>query len=139
MAIIGSLGTVIFEVSANKVKTFDEKKRSGSGRWAVHDIISKKPEPEFLGPGQEQISFTIRLSATSHINPDTELEKLRKMRDTGELSLLILGGKPVSQNFWLVESLDEDQRTFFQGRLMVAYVTVTLKEYPNKKGAAKKK
>ena len=137
--VIGTLGDIVFEVSPRTVKTFDEFTRGGSGRWATHDIIGKKPEPEFLGPGQEEISFSMRLSATSYINPEKELAKLRLMRDTGTAAMLIIGGKPVTSNLWILESLNEQHKTFFgDGQLMVATVQVTLKEYPNQKGATKK-
>lgn len=137
MATIGSLGDVIFEVSSRTVKTFDEFSRGGSGRWTTHDIDLKKPEPEFLGPGQEEITFSMRLSITSQINPEKELEKLRQKRDTGALSMLIIGGKPVTSNLWYIESLKEQHKSHFaDGKLMVAIVEVTLKEYP--KGASKR-
>ena len=127
---IGTLGEVVFEVSASKVKTFDSMKRSGSGRWATHEIIGQKPVMEFLGPGIEQISFNMRFDVFLGINPSDELVVLRQMRDAGEAVTLILEGQPVTDNLWVIESLSEDYPAIDNtGRILIANVDVNLKEY----------
>ena len=119
-----------FETSSEKIRTLDGMKRSGSARWATHDIMSNKPVLEFTGPGLEEISFSMRLDATLGINPSTELEVLRDMRDKGEISQLILNGKPITNHKWIVESLSENwEQIDNSGRLLVATVDVSLKEY----------
>lgn len=121
----------MFEVSINKVHTFEGFVRSGSGRWVVHDIINQKPLAEFLGPGQEEISFSIRLDINMGVSPEVELQRLREIRDTGKVSELIIGGKLVTKNLWLLESMSEQQKVFSgAGKLVVASVNLTLKEYP---------
>ena len=127
---IGTLGEVVFEVSASKVKTFDGMKRSGTGRWATHDIIGQKPVMEYLGPGIEQISFTMRLDVFLGVNPSEELAVLRQMRDTGEAVSFVLEGQPVTDNLWVIESLSEDYPAIDNaGRILVANVDINLKEY----------
>lgn len=118
-------------MSSSRVRTFDNFSRSGSGRWAVHEIIGQKPLSEFVGPGQEGISFSIRLDANLGVNPERELQKLRAMRDSGEVAVLIIGGQPVTDNFFALESLSEQQKVFSgSGVLIVANADLTLKEYP---------
>jgi len=130
MGIVGSLGDIIFEVSIEKVRTFDEFERSASSRWEIHDIIDKKPLPEFIGPGQEQISFSIRLDAFSGVVPQDELQALRNMRDSGEVKVLIIGGEPLTNNQWYLEALKEQHKTFSgNGKLLTAVAELTLKEY----------
>ncbi|MFY0545447.1 phage tail protein [Brevibacillus sp. H7] len=125
-------------MSINKVRTFKDFNRSGSARWANHDVHLQKPKPEFLGPGQEEISFSIRLDAQYGVNPEAELKRLRAMRDTGKLAMLIIGGEPVTQNLWFIESLDEGHKAHTgNGKLITAEVKLTLKEYP-KQGGGKK-
>jgi phage protein U len=127
---IGTLGEVVFEVSTSKVKTFDGMKRSGTGRWATHDIIGQKPVMEYLGPGIEQISFTMRLDVFLGVNPSEELAVLRQMRDTGEAVSFVLEGQPVTDNLWVIESLSEDYPAIDNaGRILVANVDINLKEY----------
>ncbi|QQE75727.1 phage tail protein [Brevibacillus composti] len=135
MGQIGTFGEIVFEVSSNKILTFNDFARSGSGRWSTHEINLQKPLPEFHGPGQEEISFSIRLDIQLGVNPEIELEKLRKMRDIGAIAYLIVGGRPVSQNMWLLESFREQHKTHDgQGRLLAAIVDLSLKEYPTQGG-----
>lgn len=50
MAVVGNLGSLItFEVSSEKVLTFDKMKRTVKGRWATHDAIGGKTKSEFWG------------------------------------------------------------------------------------------
>lgn len=128
--VIGSFGDVVFEVSRDKVKTFDEFKRSGSARWASHEIINKKQVMEFLGPGIETITFSIYLSSGLGVNPEEELKKIRKMRDEGTPKPLIIADNMVGENNWVLKSLDESSSKFdSKGNALVVVVNLTLDEY----------
>ncbi len=127
---IGSLGEVVFEVSESAIRTFDEYKRSGTGRWTAHEVIGQKPVLEFLGPDLEQISFTIRLDVALGLNPGQELAALRALRDGGRAVTLMLAGYPVTTNQWVVESLNESVTAMDnRGNILTASVEVALKEY----------
>lgn len=127
---IGTLGDVVFETSSEKIRTFDSMKRSGSARWATHDIMALKPVMEFIGPGVERINFSMRLDVSLGINPSAELETLRAMRDTGTASQLIFNGKPITDHLWVIEGLSENwERIDNQGRLLAATVEISLNEY----------
>jgi len=135
MALVGTFGEIVFEVSHDRVRTFDNFSRSGSGRWATHEAYHQKPLPEFLGPGQEEISFSIRLSAFHGVNPKEELARMRKMRDSGEAFELIIGGELVGDNLWILESLREQSSTYTgDGKTLIANAEITLKEYPRRGG-----
>ncbi|UTW68694.1 phage tail protein [Anaerobacillus sp. HL2] len=60
--------------------------RGGSGRWAIMRLL--KTNCEFVGPGQEDVTLTILLSAHLGVNPQKELQKLRKMRDNKRQEVL---------------------------------------------------
>ena len=77
---VGSMGDIPFVVSYGKIRTFSDYGRSGSGRWAKHDLIGRKPVMEFLGPDVEKVSMKIQLRTDHGINPESELERLRKRR-----------------------------------------------------------
>lgn len=127
---IGTLGAVVFEVSADKVQTFDDFKRSGSGRWDTHDLWGRKPALEFKGPGLEQIGFSIHLDFSLGINPGEQLNLLRKMRDRGMAVPFILNGKPLTEHLWVVESVSEAWTQIDnKGSLLAADVELTLFEY----------
>jgi phage protein U len=142
LANIGSFGDIVFEVSTKKTKTFKDFERSGSARWNDHEVIGKKPKSEFAGPNLEEISYTILFKAELGINPIKELAKLRSMRDTGKVASFIIGGKPISTNYWSVQQLSESYKVIDnKGNILEAEVNVDLKEYymKPKKAPQKKK
>lgn len=131
LGIIGSLGDVVFETSTSKIRTFDNFTRSGSARWGTHEIINQQPVMEFIGPGQDEITFTVRLDLALGVDPNEELTTLREIRDTGEALTLIIGGEPVTDNFWVLEALREQHKIIDgNGQLVLVEVELNLREYP---------
>lgn len=128
---VGSMGDIPFVVTYGKIRTFSDYGRSGSGRWAKHDLIGRKPVMEFLGPDVEKVSMKIQLRTDHGINPESELGRLRKMRDTGAVFPFILGGAPVSDNYWLLEDIGENVRSYWRagGKILSVSVDITLTEY----------
>ena len=127
---VGSMGDIPFVVSYGKIRTFSDYGRSGSGRWAKHDLIGRKPVMEFLEPDVEKVSMKIQLRTDHGINPESELERLRKMRDTGAVFPFILGGAPVSDNYWLLEDIGENVSYWRAGgKILSVSVDITLTEY----------
>lgn len=127
---VGSMGDIPFVVSYGKIRTFSDYGRSGSARWAKHDLIGRKPVMEFLGPDVEKVSLKIQLRTDHGINPESELERLRKMRDTGAVFPFILGGAPVSDNYWLLEDIGENVSYWRAGgKILSVTVDITLTEY----------
>lgn len=126
----GSMGDIPFVVTYGKIRTFSDYGRSGSGRWAKHDLIGRKPVMEFLGPDVEKVSMKIQLRTDHGINPESELGRLRKMRDTGAVFPFILGGAPVSDNYWLLEDIGENVSYWRAGgKILSVSVDITLTEY----------
>ena len=78
---IGNWGSVIrFEVSTRKMLTFQNMKRTVSGRWESHSILNKKPKGEFKGPDASGVTLDILLSAGHGVNPRTHVGKYRSGR-----------------------------------------------------------
>lgn len=127
---VGSMGDIPFVVTYGKIRTFSDYGRSGSGRWAKHDLIGRKPVMEFLGPDVEKVSMKIQLRTDHGINPESELGRLRKKRDTGAVFPFILGGAPVSDNYWLLEDIGENVSYWRAGgKILSVSVDITLTEY----------
>jgi len=128
--LIGSFGDIIFEVSADKIRTFDGFSRESSDRWTNHEVIDQKPLSEFIGPGLDKVSFSMRFDAQHGINPRMEMEKLIEMSRTGEVAALIIGGKPLGVDKWKITGLSQRWNTVDnQGNLLAAVLDVTLEEY----------
>lgn len=132
MAIIGSFGVIVFEVSTDKIQTYDEFQRTNSPRWQEHSIIGQKPILEFEGPGVDTISFNIVLRADLGVNPEEQLVKLRKFARWGQKALFIRGNQPISTNYWVIDSLIEKHRNIDKlGNVLTIEVELNLKEYVN--------
>lgn len=128
--LVGFMTDIPFVVSSLYTCTFDDYGRSSGGRWAQHDIIGAKPVLEFIGPDVEKISFTMQLRADQGISPEKMLKKLRKLRDEAKYFPLVIGGKLVGNNMWVLESIDESVSFWGMfGNMLSAKVNVTLKEY----------
>lgn len=128
---IGTYGTIVFECSDQVIRTYDEMETTKSPDWGVSKIIASKPRPQFNGPGQDTIKFSMKFDIRT-VNPEDELSKLTEAAEKGTVAPLILGGKPYgSRNAqWYVSGLTiqepiRDQR----GKLILAIVQVSLGEY----------
>lgn len=81
---IGTLGRkIIFEVSDNRVLTFESMSREVSGRWTEHEVLGVKPKAEFLGPGLQTIGPTISTLFTgyqSHIENQSMCKPCKILR-----------------------------------------------------------
>lgn len=128
--LIGFMAGIPFVVSKNYVRTFDGYSRSGSSRWAKHEIIAQKPVMEFIGPDTEKISFSMLLRSDMGITPNTELNNLRKMRDKGKAFSLVIGGRKIGNNSWVLESIGETVNFWGKlGGILSVKVDITLAEY----------
>lgn len=128
--VIGTLGDIVFEVSGETVRTFVEMVHTAAGRWAIHEVMNGKPRAEFLGPGQNEVSLTIRLSSTLGINPREEYEKIGTMVFQGKHAPFMLGTKPIGNGEWYIEL---NKTTFIsvsaRGDVNFIEMVATLKEY----------
>lgn len=129
---IGYMGTIPFIVASDYLRTPAGVQRSGSGRWHEHNLVLKKPVQEFGGPNLEQMQFKIQLIKSYGMNPTKELESLRQYRDDGIVFPLVIGGKPVSQTYWVLTDMSESDMYFdAYGKLISVTALLTLKEYPD--------
>lgn len=127
---IGYMGDVVFVVSDDYLLTPSNLQRSASSRWAQHDLILSKPVSQFVGPGLEEVAFDLQLIKDMGVDPQDQLKTLRKMRDTGAVFPLIIGGKPVTQNYWRIDSLSEGSNFYSaSGKLIQTTVSIKLVEY----------
>jgi phage protein U len=125
---IGSFGPVVFEVSSAKVKTIADFERGCEARFSEHTVMQSKPLLEFLGPGLDSVSFSMRFDASLGINPKNEIETLRTICYKGEAQRLIIGGIPLG--LFAITGITESWKTINPaGILTVATVSVSMKEY----------
>lgn len=131
MGKIGNLGgLIVFEVSTNKVLTFNGMTQSVKGRWTVQNPILGKPYPEFLGPGQRTISLSVFLSAMHGVRPRETLERIEKAVESGTPYPLVIGNKKVGSYKWVITEMSEAWGEIIKGgRLVSVNLTLNLGEY----------
>lgn len=132
MAVIGSFGGLVFEVSENKIQSYSEFKRTTNTRWEKHNIRGQKPLLEFDGPDVDPISFNISFKAELGVNPEAEMAKLREFARRGKKAPFIRGNKPISVNYWVIEKIVEThKRIDNHGNVLTIEAQVDLLEYDN--------
>lgn len=130
MAVLGVFGDVVFEVSAKKVRTFDEFSRNTADRWENHNRIGLKPASEFIGPGLDRISFTMIFDVAHGVNPRKEMENILIMSRNGQVNDLTIGEKGLGVNKWKITSLRQGWKVVDnKGNLLRGTLDVELEEY----------
>jgi phage protein U len=125
---LGSFGNIVFEASADKVRTWQKFQRKGAARFAEHPVLGGKPRLESLGPALDTIDLQIRLDSQLGLTPLAEIEALRTIKDSGEEQHLIIGGQPWGK-FVLVDLNEDHVRHGKDGLLLLAIIDLQLKEY----------
>ncbi len=126
--IVGTFGNIVFSVSADRQYLIDGFSRKSGARTEEHQVTGGKPRTEFIAPTLTDISFTIILMAGHGVNPMAEAEKLRGLCERGEAHRLMIGGRNLGQ-YLLTEVADDWEKTLGDGRVTVARVKVSFKEY----------
>lgn len=127
---VGALGSLIFEVSDQRVLTFAGMTREVSSRWTEHEIIGGKPKSEYLGPGLQEVELPVTLSANLGVRPRAMLQLIERMVESGAAEWLIIGNRPVGRNPFCLTGSSESWGHIYQGGMLAqASVTITLKEY----------
>ena len=129
--VIGSMGSVVFEVSDSKILTPNDFKRESKARYAEHKIINRPPILEFLGRELEVIKFTAIFSKSLGISDLLqEVHKLREMLWNGETFFFTINNHLYTENKMVIEDLSEEVKHFDgRGAHILTEIDVTLKEY----------
>lgn len=133
MAKIGSFGSLVFSVSENTVKTFDQIAWKNSAKYATHDRHIKADLLEFLGPEPGTISFKMVFSVAHGNNPLKEVKKINNMVNKGIVERLVIGGKVYGSYKWVISSTSNTMKRYDnKGNCWAATVDVSMKEYPKR-------
>ena len=121
---------LVFSVSDKKILTFHNFSQTLQGRWETHNIIGKKPRLEFQGADLREIEMEIRLDAAYGVKPRKLLEKIEQAVQSGRAEKLVIGGKAIGKNRFVIKSVSETWNCIFnRGELVIANVTLSLTEY----------
>ena len=131
---IGNFGDVVFMVSAEHVKTFENYKRISRAVYADHEVVLGKPASEFTGEELDDISFTMAFNATLGVSPADEADRLREMKSSGFAHMLVIGGRVLG--WFTLREVGETVTHTLRGGTTVSTVDIMIKEYAEKASAA---
>ena len=126
---IGCLGDIVFEVSADVVRTISNMTWSGSANYNSHSRHLTDALVEFTGLAADEITFDIVLSASLGVNPMTDINKIWKYEREGWALPLIIGTKAYGKYRWVIKR-HKTSNTIFGGNGMIsATVSISLLGY----------
>lgn len=127
---IGYFGDIIFETSDRRILNFVDFSIETSARFEIHNPIGVKPKTEYVGPGLLSVPFTIIINGNHGVKPREEMERWLELAESGEPQILVLAGKPIGENRWVVRSVSQAWDVIFAGgELFSGKIDVTLEEY----------
>lgn len=89
--IVGSLGEVVFEVSASRVFSPEPFTLSRDIKYEDHEVPGYFPQPEYIAPDLFSASLDINLRRDFGCDPYEEVQKLEFMALAGEILTLVIG------------------------------------------------
>ena len=127
---LGSLGPIVFIATEKTLRTFRDFRRTGGGRFAVHEVLGKKPITQRIGPGLDTVSFVMRFDAKYGVNPRKEMDNIVALERDGKAMPLTIGGKGVGTALWVITQYEQNWSTVDnRGNILTAEVSISLQEY----------
>lgn len=134
---IGYWGDFEFEVSSNKIYTFDGFGRKASIDIEEQELEGQKASTYIKGEVLEDISIDINLKSLLGANVRGEIDNYRTVLYQKTPKSFVIGEKPLSQNKWLLTNVDESDVVMDnKGNYISAKIALTFKEYV--RGGSKK-
>lgn len=127
---VGSLGKIIFSVSANKIQTFSGFKLKASASFGSHKRHCSNEFVEFTGNNAGTASLDITLSQILGSDVETELKRLDTYKKTGETLKLVIGKKKIGDYRWVITDYTVTPTLYGKkSEIITANVSISLKEY----------
>lgn len=126
---IGTLGDIVFKVSAKTIQTFDGLKIDSKTNYAKHTRHNKKPLLEFQYNDTDTASFSIYLSVFLGVDPRKMQKKIDDYRKKGKILTLVIGGKKYGSKWVITSHSKQFERFDSKGNLLVAKSNISLEEY----------
>lgn len=127
---IGSFGNIIFDVSNKKSLFITKISSESSVNFQTHNTIGSKAKKEYVNAGLRSVSLQLYISAKYGYSPRKTIDKLINKCENGEAEFLIIGGKPLSMNKFVIDSVPVEWGNVYKnGKLESANVSLSLSEY----------
>lgn len=127
---VGSLGKIVFYVSANKVQTFSGLKLKHSASFGSHKRHCSNEFVEFTGNNAGTATIEIALSQILGSDVEAELKRLETYKKTGETLRFVIGKKQLGDYRWVITDYTVTPTLYGKkSEIITAKVSVSLKEY----------
>lgn len=127
---LGSFGDVVFEVSSERVRTFQEMNFTSGQTYAEHKILNGNTLLEYTGKNARTCNISIVLNSRLNLDIEDELKDLHELQDSHEPKILMLGGKVIGR--FVIETLTESYKLIMKdGKILEADINLSLKEDMN--------
>lgn len=128
MAIVGCLGSVVFSVSRETVRTLNKLVRSGAARYATHQMHLGSDLPEYTGRQLERTTFDMTLTSELGVDPTSEAEHIAFLMQVGAVLPMVIGSR--WYGCWTITQYSMKEQAFSPGGdVSAATVSVSLQEY----------
>lgn len=127
--IVGSLGSVVFGVNDREVKTIRDMSWKKSAKYATHTLLGQKSLLEYTGLDEDEISFTVVLSAYMGVNPQEGIAQFSAMLENGEVVSLLLGTDVIGSRWVLCDMAISIDQHYSDGTPTVVTLKLSIKEY----------
>jgi hypothetical protein len=124
---VGSIGDIIFMSSQISVRTFESTTRKSEAQFAEHQVIYGKPVSEFTGNSLDDFDFRIVLHGGLGVEPLTEFEKMRDIKNSGQPQNIFLEGK--FQGNYTLRGIEGETTHWHLGRPIIMLIDLKLREY----------
>lgn len=131
--IVGNYGDAVFETSDDRILTYRNFRRDITPRFAISDVIQKKPKTEYLGPGLDVVSFEVILNAAFGYNPNKIMDMFMIYARDGHAFPLVIGPKTIGVDKWHLSAVGIPVYIFGgSGEVISAACELTFQEYEEK-------
>ena len=125
---VGCLGSTVFNVSKEQIKTITKFTRQGGVTYQEHTRHLQKHLPEFTGIELESVSFNMVLSSFLGASPKAEENMLYSQMYAGAVLPLVIG-EIYYGNFVIQKLKSTGEHTDAAGNFLTINISVTLREY----------
>lgn len=130
-----------FQVSRNKINTFNDLTWSGDLNTETQEKLNGKPSTYIKGVNLDSMSFSIQLKRILGMNVRKEIDDWEDIKLNADPGIFMLGTKPLGDNKWLLKSTSVSNTIITnKGELMEAVLQLEFEEYvrPGSSSATKK-
>jgi phage protein U len=128
MGVVGQLGDIPFEVSQDKVMSFNSFSRTDSPRISEINYINKRPGTQYNGTARSTGSFNLPLFTSLGVDVKEACHTLRTYAKKGTVLKFILGGSSVFYKDVRITSLSTDYTAWSNGEPIAATAAVSVEE-----------